>query len=83
MFRGVGCDKCAGTGTRGRVALIEMLHVDSALRRGIMEKQDSDTLRTIARKNGFKTLVDDAREKVLAGHLSPEEAMSVIVGHEE
>jgi type II secretory ATPase GspE/PulE/Tfp pilus assembly ATPase PilB-like protein len=31
-------------------------------------KQDSDTLRQIARKSGFKTLVDDGREKVLSGH---------------
>jgi type II secretory ATPase GspE/PulE/Tfp pilus assembly ATPase PilB-like protein len=83
MFRGAGCPRCNGTGSKGRVALIEMLHIDTNLRRAIMDKQDSDTLRSIARQSGFKTLVDDAREKVIAGHLSPEEAMRVLVGHEE
>ncbi len=83
MWRGSGCTQCGNTGSRGRVALIELLHVDTNLRRAIMDKEDSDTLRTIARKNGFKTLIDDAREKVVAGHLAPEEAMRVLVGHEE
>lgn len=83
MFRGAGCEKCGGTGTKGRMALVELLHIDARLRRAIMDKQDSDTLRSIARQSGFKTLVDDAREKVLAGHIAPEQAMRVIVGHEE
>jgi type II secretory ATPase GspE/PulE/Tfp pilus assembly ATPase PilB-like protein len=83
MFRGAGCDHCGGSGARGRIAVIELLHIDTKLRRAIMENQDSDTLRTIARQSGFKTLVDDARSKVLAGHISPEEAMRVLVGHEE
>ncbi len=83
MFKGAGCEKCGGTGSRGRMALLELLHIDSRLRRAIMDKQDSDTLRSIARQSGFKTLVDDARGKVTAGHISPEEAMRVIVGHEE
>jgi len=83
MFKGAGCEKCGGTGSRGRMALLELLHVDGRLRRAIMDKQDSDTLRSIARQSGFKTLVDDARGKVTAGHISPEEAMRVIVGHEE
>ena len=83
MFRGAGCEKCGGTGTKGRMALIELLHIDSRLRRAIMDKQDSDTLRSIAREGGFQTLVDDARNKVMAGHVAPEQAMRVIVGHEE
>jgi type II secretory ATPase GspE/PulE/Tfp pilus assembly ATPase PilB-like protein len=83
MFKGAGCEKCGFTGSRGRMALVEMLKIDSKLRRAIMDQQDSDTLRTIAREDGFQTLVDDARGKVVAGHIAPEEAMRVIVGHEE
>ncbi len=83
MYRGAGCEQCGGTGTRGRMALVEMLHVDGRLRRAIMDKQDSDGLRSIARQSGFRTLIDDAREKVRAGHIAPDQAMRVIVGHEE
>ena len=83
MFKGAGCEKCGQTGMCGRIAVIELLHIDSQMRRAIMDKQDSDTLRSIARQTGFRTLVDDARTKVLAGHISPEEAMRVIIGHEE
>jgi type II secretory ATPase GspE/PulE/Tfp pilus assembly ATPase PilB-like protein len=83
MFKGAGCERCNYTGSKGRMALVEMLRIDSKIRRAIMDKQDSDTLRTIAKEDGFKTLVDDARIKVVAGHIAPEEAMRVIVGHEE
>ncbi len=80
---GAGCDKCRGKGTRGRVAIIEILEIDSALRRAISSDEDAESLRDRARSEGFLSLMDDARDKILAGFLSPEEAMKVLMGHEE
>lgn len=80
---GHGCDKCKGKGTRGRVAIIEILEIDAQMRRAISADKDAETLREIARNDGFLSMMDDAREKIGAGFLSPEEAMKVLMGHEE
>ena len=83
LMRGVGCEHCGGTGTKGRVAIVEMLEIGPKLRRAIMAQKDSDELRRAAREEGFSSLRDDARAKLLAGYLSPEQAMKVLVGHED
>ncbi len=80
---GKGCDKCKGRGTRGRVAIIEILEIDSEMRRAISSDKDAESLRELARNDGFLSMMDDAREKISAGFLSPEEAMKVLMGHEE
>ncbi|BCM90871.1 putative type II secretion system protein E [Abditibacteriota bacterium] len=80
---GKGCDKCKGRGTRGRVAIVEVMDIDSSMRRAISADKDAESLREIAREDGFLTMMDDAREKIRAGFLSPEEGMKVLMGHEE
>jgi type IV pilus assembly protein PilB len=83
MHIGKGCEKCNGTGRRGRVALVEILDVGPKLRKAIMGGQEASSLRQAAKEEGLRTLRDDARDKILAGILSPEEGMSVLMGHEE
>ena len=83
LMRGVGCEHCGGTGTKGRVAVVEMLEIGPKLRRAIMGQKDTDEMRRTAREEGFTSLRDDARTKLLAGYLSPTEAMKVLVGHED
>ena len=83
LMRGVGCEHCGGTGTKGRVAIVEMLEIGPKLRRAIMAQKDTDELRRAAREEGFTSLRDDARTKLMAGYLSPTEAMKVLVGHED
>ena len=83
LMKGMGCDHCGGTGTKGRVAIVEMLEIGPKLRRAIMAQKDTDELRRAAREEGFTSLRDDARTKLLAGYLSPQEAMKILVGHED
>ena len=83
LMRGVGCEHCGGTGTKGRVAIVEMLEIGPKLRRAIMAQKDTDELRRAAREEGFTSLKDDARTKLLAGYLAPAEAMKILVGHED
>ena len=83
LMRGIGCEHCGGTGTKGRVAIVEMLEIGPKLRRAIMAQKDTDEMRRAAREEGFTSLRDDARTKLLAGYLSPTEAMKVLVGHED
>jgi type II secretory ATPase GspE/PulE/Tfp pilus assembly ATPase PilB-like protein len=83
LWHGAGCDACNGTGHRGRMAIIELLPVDSDLRRAIMQKSDSDTLRQIAVKAGMKTLWEDGIDKMLRGLTTADEISRVLLGAQE
>lgn len=81
--KGAGCEACGGTGVKGRVAVLEMLEVGASLRKAISGRMDLDILRGAARSEGMRTLRDDARAKILAGHIAPDEALRVLMGQEE
>jgi type II secretory ATPase GspE/PulE/Tfp pilus assembly ATPase PilB-like protein len=83
LWKGRGCDRCGGTGFKGRVAILELLLVDSKLRRAIVNKAPADELKQIARADGFRTLWQDGKDKLLSGITSPGEVMKALLGHEE
>lgn len=78
FYRGEGCERCLGTGYRGRIALFEVLEVDGELKKLIVKTQDANEIRNSARKRGFKTLMEDGVEKILKGITTPEEVLSVV-----
>jgi type II secretory ATPase GspE/PulE/Tfp pilus assembly ATPase PilB-like protein len=65
--RGAGCEACRQTGYNGRAPLLEVLEIDDALRRRIVEGAPLETLwwEAFGRRGG--SLRDDAREKVRQG----------------
>ncbi len=67
FFRGKGCEKCEGSGFRGRTAIHEILVVNDQIRDLIY--QDAPLLRLIeaARSSGFENIYQDALKKVVAG----------------
>jgi type II secretory ATPase GspE/PulE/Tfp pilus assembly ATPase PilB-like protein len=71
--RGVPAEANGGTGFRGRIPLIEIVEVDSRMRRRIAEGRSAEQLAadTFARTGG--SLRDDARAKVKAGLTTVEE----------
>jgi type II secretory ATPase GspE/PulE/Tfp pilus assembly ATPase PilB-like protein len=83
LFFGAGCDACKGRGTRGRLAIIELLAVERDIRRAIMNQVSSMELRDIAIKNGMRTLWQDALEKLRQGLTTPDEVARVLLGTEE
>ena len=80
IYRGQGCSECNGTGNKGRLAVIELLTVSSALRRAIMDKSDADTLRRIAIEDGMRTLWEDGIDKLGRGLTTAEEVSRVLLG---
>ena len=62
-----GCEKCAGTGFRGRAALHELMMVSRGMRQLIQGGQRADELQRLALSEGMRTLRQDGIEKVLAG----------------
>lgn len=65
--RAVGCDRCGGTGYRGRVGVFELLRVDAAIRELILEGAPADAVREAAAGAGMVPLPVDAWAKVEAG----------------
>jgi general secretion pathway protein E len=75
----VGCDKCRGTGYRGRVALAEIL-IPSLPRisRAIRAQIDMNRLESIARKAGMVSLLERARVLVETEKTDPAEVRRVL-----
>lgn len=67
LWRGAGCEACAQTGYRGRIAVYEVLVVTEALRELIARGETAQALRAAALRGGMRTLAEDALDKVLAG----------------
>jgi type II secretory ATPase GspE/PulE/Tfp pilus assembly ATPase PilB-like protein len=62
-----GCDKCGGTGFRGRAGVHELLTVNRELKHLIQTGARVDELQRVALEGGMRTLRQDGVEKVLAG----------------
>jgi type II secretory ATPase GspE/PulE/Tfp pilus assembly ATPase PilB-like protein len=67
LYSPVGCDKCSGTGYRGRVGLHELLIGTDAVKKAIQEHARVAELFSIALEEGMRTLKQDGIEKVLSG----------------
>jgi type IV pilus assembly protein PilB len=56
IFKAKGCSQCRNTGYKGRVAIHEVLKVNSEVRKAIFQKIDLKALKDVAVKNGMATL---------------------------
>ncbi|HEY0369201.1 MAG TPA: ATPase, T2SS/T4P/T4SS family [Chthoniobacterales bacterium] len=80
VMQPVGCDRCRGTGYKGRMGIFEMFVIDDDVRHMINEKRSTLLLRQRARELGMRTLREDGVRKVLAGLTSAEEVISITMG---
>jgi len=78
VYRAVGCDQCEYQGYRGRLAIMELLKLDSDLDELMAHKATSREILKTALAKGFKTLADDGARRVLDGSTALEELMRVI-----
>lgn len=76
--KGEGCDKCGGTGFKGRKGVFELLNVDEEVRRMTVEREPASHIRTHAIKNqNMRTLLGDGRIAVLEGSTTAKEVLRV------
>lgn len=80
FYHGTGCDKCNQTGFSGRVGVYELLEISGPIRRMIEQRASAQEITEQATKEGYKTLFDDAMEKVREGTVTLEEAMKITLG---
>ncbi|MBL0354265.1 MAG: ATPase, T2SS/T4P/T4SS family [Candidatus Dechloromonas phosphoritropha] len=78
LFRPTGCERCDYQGYRGRIAIMELLRIDSGIDELIARRATTNEIRVRALEQGFITLADDGMRRVLNGTTSLEELGRVI-----
>jgi type IV pilus assembly protein PilB len=81
--KGRGCDKCRGTGYKGRMGIFEICVLDDEIRRMVNEGLGVTLIRQRARDLGMRTLREDGIRKVMAGMTTPDEVITATMGDKE
>jgi type IV pilus assembly protein PilB len=76
LYRGVGCDKCNGSGYNGRHGIHELLVVDDEVETAIVQEKSSLEIKQIAAGLGMKTLRQDGILKAFEGITTLEEVLA-------
>ena len=77
LYKGKGCDKCAGSGYLGRIGIYEVIPVSVKLSNLILEHPGSAAVQKEALEEGMITMKQDGYMKVLSGVTTPEEVIRV------
>ncbi len=78
IFAPVGCERCDFQGYRGRLAIMEILRMNSDIDELIARRSTVREIRHMADRNGFISLADDGLRRVLDGSTSIEELGRVV-----
>jgi type IV pilus assembly protein PilB len=76
-YKGKGCPKCGGSGTKGRLGIFEVFYLDSEVANLMGERVEEDDLRKIATKQKMITMKQDGILKVMSGETTLEEVERV------
>jgi type IV pilus assembly protein PilB len=78
FYRGKGCDRCKGSGYKGRYGIFELMPMGEAIRELVLKGASADQIRQQAIAEGMKTLADDGILKVLEGATTIDELLRVV-----
>jgi type II secretory ATPase GspE/PulE/Tfp pilus assembly ATPase PilB-like protein len=79
FYKPVGCDKCGGSGFKGRCGLHELLIGSDRLKKAIQEHARVAEVLAICLEEGMRTLKQDGMEKCLTGVTHMKEVRAVCV----
>jgi len=77
LYRARGCDRCAGIGYRGRIAVLELLVLTDAIRQLILRRATMQEIHRAASAEGMRSMYEDGIQKALLGLTSIEEVLRV------
>ena len=77
IYKGTGCTNCQGTGYKGRIAIFEMVELNSEIRELAFTKAPTNELRRAAVASGMRTLRDDGKIKIFNGVTTPAEVTRI------
>ena len=73
-----GCPECNNSGFKGRIACVEILYLDEELDDMIATGAMKSQLKPVARKKGFKNMLDDGILKIYQGTTSLDAAVKIL-----
>jgi general secretion pathway protein E len=76
----VGCQRCQGTGYRGRLGIYELVDVTPELQELVLARATAERMRALASSQGGRTLREDGLLKARAGLTTVEEVVRVTGG---
>ncbi|HZV97554.1 MAG TPA: ATPase, T2SS/T4P/T4SS family [Methylophilaceae bacterium] len=79
LYKATGCDKCSGSGYKGRVGLHELLEGTDAIKKNIQEHARVAEMFATALEDGMRTLKQDGIEKVLQGITDMKQVRAVCI----
>jgi len=77
LYKSVGCSHCRQSGYSGRTGVHELLVIDDAMRRSILDGKDASSLHQQAMNAGMHTLYQDGLRKVVDGVTTLDELLRV------
>jgi len=77
FLKGAGCGDCRGSGYRGRKAVAEVLTMNPEIAELIVERRSVRQIMEAARRNGTRSLYEDALALVASGQTTLEEVRRV------
>ncbi len=78
LYKANGCSQCDNTGYSGRVGLYEVLRMNKDLRDIVISNPNPDEIYAVAKKDGFKLMLEEAIGKLQKGMIDLEELMRVV-----
>ncbi len=78
IYESVGCDKCNGTGYKGRCGIYEAILTDENIEKIMIENPSEREIKKVSEKQGLLDMKEDGIIKVVKGITSIQEVMSVV-----
>ena len=73
IYKAIGCDRCSGTGYRGRKGIFELMQMNNQIRDLTFNLAPVDKIRKAALQAGMRPLLGDGKIKILKGITTPAE----------
>ena len=77
LHRGLGCERCDGTGFFGRMGLYELMGANDETRELIQKSPEAGPIRELAREQGTRLLRESGWEAIVKGASTVEEIRRV------
>ncbi|MGH3144546.1 MAG: GspE/PulE family protein, partial [Rubrobacter sp.] len=79
FYEATGCDRCSGTGYRGRIGIYEMMVVTEGIRDLVLRRVPTDEIGRAAEEAGMVRLREDGLAKAATGITTIEEVLRTVV----
>lgn len=78
LMEGAGCAVCKQTGFKGRIGIFELILGSRDFKQAVAQKLDYKPMMEIVRKQGYRSMLEDGKAKVLAGRTTPDEVIKAV-----